>query len=283
MAIFTNQATLSYNGNTINSNIVTGNIVEVLAITKTAVSDSYTAGDDITYIISLTNSGTTPLTGVTVTDNLGAYTATTGTLVPLDYVENSAVYYQNGVLQPSPTTSAVNPLTFTGITVPAGGNAIIVYEAVANNFAPLIAESTIVNEVTATAPGITAPVTDTETVSVLSGSVLSITKALNPINVTENSDLTYTFTIQNTGNTPADAGDNVVITDTFNPILTNISVTVNGTPVPATNYTYNETTGVFSTLPGVITVPEATFTQDPTTGAWVATPGVTTVTVTGTV
>jgi len=41
VAIFTNQATLSYNGTTVNSNIVTGNIVEVLSASKTAVGGTY--------------------------------------------------------------------------------------------------------------------------------------------------------------------------------------------------------------------------------------------------
>lgn len=283
MATFTNQATLAYNGITVNSNTVTGNLVEVLAVTKTAVGNEYSANDTVTYIVSITNSGTAPFTGVTVTDNLGAYSFDTTTLTPLDYVADSAVYYQNGILQPSPTVTSVNPLTFTGITVPAGGNAIIVYETRTNEFAPLPALSTITNVASVTAAGITTPLTDTETVTVIDEPVLSITKALNPVNVTENSELTYTFTIQNTGNSPAVATDNLVITDTFDPILAGIVVTVDGVTLPAESYTYNEATGEFATVPGAITVPAATFTQDPVTGNWITTPGVTTVTVTGTV
>ena len=63
-----------------------------------------------------------------------------------------------------------------------------------------------------------------------------------------------------------------------------LTVTFNGTlwSEPA-NYTYNETTGLFTTVPGQITVPAATFTQDPDTGLWVTTPGVAVLTVTGTV
>ena len=283
MAIFTNQATLTYNGTSVNSNTVTGNIVEILAISKTAVVDNYSSGDSVTYVISLTNTGTSPVTGVTVTDNLGAYPFGALTLVPLDYVTGSVTYYQNGVLQAAPTVSSTDPLTFTGITVPAGGNAMLIYEATTNAYAPLSSQSTIVNEVNATAAGITAPVTATETITVTDGALLSITKALNPVNVTENSTLTYTFTIINSGNTPADAADNVVITDTFNPILTGITVTLNGDILPAASYTYDEATGVFTTADGVITVPAATFTQDPVTGVWTTSHGITTLTVTGTV
>jgi len=205
MALFTNQATLSYNGNTVNSNIVTGNIVEVLSASKTAVTDSYTAGDDVTYVVSIVNSGTTAITGVTVTDNLGAYTVGTGTATPLSYKADSVLYYQNGVLQPTPTVIDTNPLTITGITVPADGNALLVYEAEVNSFAPLASGSTITNEVAVTAPGITSPVTAQETVTVSDAPVLSITKALSPENVTENSELTYLVTAAN-----ADAGGRVI-------------------------------------------------------------------------
>ena len=283
MAIFTNQATLSYNGNTVNSNTVTGNIIEVLVVTKTSLTDTYTQGDSVTYVVSLTNSGTTALTGITVTDNLGEYTFGETTLTPLDYKEGSLVYYINGVLQTTPVITGTSPLTVTDISFPSGGNAILVYEASANAFAPLNAGSTVTNVVSVTYPGITTPVTADETVTVTDEPVLGITKALNPVIVTENSALTYTFTISNTGNSPADATDNVVITDTFNPALSDITVTLNGVVLPATAYTYDETTGVFTTTNGAITVPAATFTQDAVTGEIIATPGVTTLTVTGTI
>ena len=51
----------------------------------------------------------------------------------------------------------------------------------------------------------------------------------------------------------------------------------------ATDYTYNEATGTFSSTAGAITVPAATYTQDSTTGAWVVTPGESTLVITGTV
>ena len=49
------------------------------------------------------------------------------------------------------------------------------------------------------------------------------------------------------------------------------------------DYTYDDTTGQFATIPGRITVPQGTFTQDPITGAWTVTPGLSTLVVTGTV
>ena len=282
MAVFFNQASLSYDGNTVNSNIVSGEIVGVLTATKTAVSETYNGEDTITYVVSLLNSGSSQLTGLTVTDNLGEYVQGGLTLTPLDYVEGSILYYENGVLQAAPTVMAGTDLVISGITVPANGNATLVYQAIANGTAPLAIGSTITNTVTVTGSGLVNPVTAEETITAQSGARLSITKALSPTTVTENGEITYTFVIENRGNTPIVATDNAVVTDTFDPILENIQVTFNGEVwVEGTNYTYNEATGVFATVPGPITVPAATYTQNPTTGEYTVTPGVSVLTVTG--
>ena len=102
-------------------------------------------------------------------------------------------------------------------------------------------------------------------------------------NVTENGQITYTFVISNTGNTEAAATDNVVVTDTFDPLLRNIAVTYNGTAwTEGTNYTYNAATGVFTTQAGQITVPAASFSQN-ADGTFAVTPGTATLVITGTV
>ena len=284
MAVFSNQASLSYGGNTVNSNIVTGEIVEVLTATKTAVSGTYNGQDAITYVVSLNNSGATPLTCLTVTDNLGEYVQDALTLTPLDYVDGSILYYVNGVLQPTPVVTAGTDLTISGITVPAGGNALLIYQATTNGVAPLDQGSVITNTATITGGGIANPVTAIETVAVEDSARLSISKALTPTTVTENGQITYTFVIENTGNTAVVSTDNAVVTDTFDPVLENITVTFNGAVwAETTNYTYDPVTGVFSTVPGPITVPAATYTQDPATGVYTVTPGVSVLTVTGTI
>lgn len=283
MATFYNQATLNYNNTTTTSNITTGEIVDSLTATKTALVPTYTSGDNVTYVISIVNSGTTDYTGLTVTDNLGAYTYNTSTVYPLTYTPDSIRYYINGALQATPTIGATRPLTLTGISVPAGGNTTIVYETTANNFAPPATASTITNTVTITGTGLTEPVTATETVTVLAAPMLNISKSLSPTTINGNGQITYTFIIQNMGNTAAAATDNATIIDTFTPALSNITVTYNGDTMPVTTfYTYDETTGLFQTVPGQITVPAATFTQS-TTGEYTVTPGIATVTVTGTI
>lgn len=283
MAIFTNQATLSYNDTITNSNIATGQLLEVLSATKTAVTDTYSSGEKTAYVVSIVNSGATPYSGLTVTDDLGGYSFDQTTLYPLEYVEGSVLYYVDGVLQATPTVTAGPPLVISGISVPAGGNAIIIYEARATQFAPLEGGSTITNTVTVSGTGVT-PFTASETVTVLSEPMLTITKTISPETVTENSRVTYTFTIQNTGSAAAVATDDAVLTDVFDPVLADLAVTFNGAAwSEPENYTYNETTGLFATVPGQITVPAATFEQDPATGAWITTPGVSVLTVTGTI
>lgn len=283
MATFTNQATLRYNGNVVNSNITTGELVEVLSATKTAVIDDYAQGSDVTYVIQIVNSGNIAFTGLTITDNLGEYTFGTGTLVPLDYVEGSTQYYVNGVLQAAPTVTAGPPLVIGGVNVPANGVVTVIYVARTNQYAPLGIEDTVVNTAVIDGGGIT-PITVTETIIPESGARLSITKSICPATVTENGTLTYTFTILNTGNAPAEVEDDVTVIDTFNPILTNLVVSLNGTTwTSPANYTYDETTGVFTTGSGQIVVPAATYTQDEETGEWIIDPGVVVITVTGTI
>lgn len=284
MAQFTNQAQLSYNNAVINSNVAIGEVLEVLSADKTAVTTTYTPGGDVTYVISAVNSGATPVSGVTVTDNLGAYTFGETTLYPLTYKEGSVRLYINGVLQVAPTVEVGPPLVVSGITLPANSNMVLIYEASVTAFAPLGEADSIINTATVTGGGISAPITVTETVTPVAEAMLDITKSINPVPVAENGVVTYTFIIRNSGNAPADAAANVTLTDTFLPVLSDLTVLLDGVELSeGTGYTYAITEGDFATVPGVITVPAAIYTQDPATGVWSITPGVTTLTVSGTI
>ena len=284
MAQFTNQAQLSYNNATVNSNVAVGEILEVLSANKIAVTDTYAQGGDVTYVISAVNSGATPLSGLSVSDNLGAYPFGETTLYPLAYKDGSVRLYINGVLQAAPVVTAGPPLVFSGITLPANSNMVLVYEANVTAFAPLGEGDSIVNTATVAGGGLSTPVTVTETVTPVAEPMLSITKSVSPVPVTENGIVTYTFQIRNNGNTPADATANVTLSDTFLPVLSGLTVLLDGVALAeGTGYTYAVTEGDFATVPGVITVPAATYTQDPVTGAWSVTPGVTTLTVSGTI
>lgn len=284
MAIFSNQATLTYNGSSTNSNIAYGEILDVLTATKTAIEGNYTPGQLVTYAVTLRNTGTTALSGLTITDDLGGYAFNGTTVYPLTYEDGSATLFANGVPQAAPAVVAGPPLVFSGIAVPAGGDVVLVYQARANAYANPTDEGSIVNTVTVTGAGLSAPVTAAQTVTAATAPNLTISKSITPAQVVDNERVTYTFVIQNSGNQPVAAVDNAAITDTFNPILTDLAVTFDGTAwTQEVQYNYNETTGLFTTVPGQILVPAATYTQDPVTGAYMVSPGIATLAVTGTI
>lgn len=284
MAEFTNQASLRYNDTVTNSNIVVGNIVQSLEITKTAVRPEYYTDDDTSYVISITNSSSEDLTGLTVTDNLGAYRWNELRLVPLSYIEGSLRYFVNGVLQPELDPDAGETLVIPGVSVPANGSAMLIYEVRPNIYAPLEAGSTITNTATVEGRGVAETLAADEVVTVAERVLLSISKAIEPKTVTANGQITYTFVIQNTGNAPADAAVAAVVEDAFDPALNGLTATYNGKElVPDKDYTYDQTTGVFETTAGTIQLDAASFARDEATGAVIVTPSVGVLVVSGTI
>ena len=284
MAIFSNQATLTYNGSSTNSNVAYGEILDVLVATKTAVEGTYTPGQIVTYVVTLRNTGNAALTGLTVTDDLGGYLFNGTTVYPLTYEAGSVAQFTNGVPQAAPAVAPGPPLVFSGITVPAGGDVVLVYQARANAYADPAPGGTIINTVTVTGDGLSAPIIATETVTVDVAPILTISKSITPAQVVDNDRVTYTFVIQNSGNRAVVATDNAAITDTFDPVLTALAVSFDGVAwAQGVQYNYDEATGLFTTVPGQILVPAATYTQDPVTGIYTATPGIATLVVTGTI
>lgn len=281
MATFTNQAILTYNDTQVVSNLAQGEVLEVLSLTKTVAGSDYTQGDSLTYILSLVNTGSATLSGLSVTDDLGGYAFRGGTVYPLTYEQGSVRYFVNGQPQTAPpAVASLTPLTFTGITVPGGGNTQLIYRVNVNEFAPLGPDAVLTNSATVSGTGITA-VTADASVSAASAPVLSITKTINPVPATENSRITYTFLIQNSGAAPASASDNVSVRDLFDPYLNSLTVTLDGAQlVENTDYTYNPA-GQFVTTPGRITVPAAAYLQNPQTGAITVRPGSAVLTVSG--
>ena len=284
MAIFSNQATLTYNGTTTNSNIAYGEILDILETSKTSVEGTYTQNSLVTYVITLRNTGNAALNGLVISDDLGGYDLGGTTVYPLAYEDGSVTLFIDGVLQAAPTVTAGPPLSFNGINIPGGSDAVLIYQARANAYATPAAGGEITNTATVSGTGLTSPVIATETIAATVAPMLTISKSITPTQVVDNERVTYTFVIQNTGNEAVVASDNAIINDTFDPILTALSVSFNGESwVEGTQYSYNEATGVFATLPGQIVVPAATYVQDPATGEYTTVPGIATLTVTGTI
>lgn len=297
MAIFTNQATLTYGTRTVNSNVAIGTLLEDLAVTKTALGATYTPGDDMSYVVNVTNSGATAITNLTITDDMGGYPypdAGGVTIYPMEYKPGSMRFFLDNVLQTAaPTIIPGPPMSITGITIPAGSTATFAYAADLTDVAPREAGSTITNTVTAVRSA-AASASDSATITVTTEPELSINKSMSPDTVTENSRLTYTFLIQNFGNTPVTADQNVRFTDDFDPYLENLTVNYTGADgVPTTwtegvNYVYTASStsgtrvGSFLSTEEQITIPAAAYTRN-ADGSYSVTPGTSILTITGTV
>lgn len=284
MAIFSNQATLTYNGNSTSSNIAYGEILDILTVTKNAVEGNYTPGSTITYAISLRNTGSTPLNSLTVTDDLGGYVFGANTVYPLSYVSDSVLLFIDGVPQAAPAVTPSQPLVISGINIPAGADAVLIYQAEVSSFAAPFEGGVIENTVSISGSGITGAITASATVPAATEPFLTISKSISPSQVVDNDRVTYTFIIENSGNRAIVATDNAAINDTFDPILSDLVVSFDGiTWTEGTQYNYDEATGLFTTVPGQILVPAASYVQDPITGAYTVNPGIATLTVTGTI
>lgn len=280
MANFTNTASISYNGVTTNSNTVTGEILESAIVSKTLLSTSYTGDSTLTYAVSISNPGDTALDNVTVTDDLGGYDFDGNTVYPLEYVAGSARLFVNGALVPVNNVTSGPPVVFGSLDIPAGGNAILVYEARVTAYAPLEPGSVITNTADVSGANCALPATASATASVVSRPELTVSKFICPDTVCGGGEISYTIVIRNSGNRTTTQADNLVVSDVFDPQLSEIAVTLDGESLPATSYAYDEVTGEFRTIAGEITVPAATFERN-ADGQLVVTPGTAVLKITG--
>ena len=199
-------------------------------------------------------------------------------------MDGSIRYFLDGVLQAAPSVDAGAPLVIEGIRVNAESSTLVIYQAQVNEFAPLDGDGEILNTATISGCGLCDDVVVSETVTTADSPVLSLLKEVTPCRVMCDGQVAYTLTVSNSGNEAADAEDDLIIRDTFQPVLSDLLVTFNGTPwVEGTHYTYNQTSGEFATVAGQVTVPAATFTQDPVTGVITTVPGSAVLSITGTI
>ena len=281
--IITNQASLQYQygdtNATVLSNIATAVLAQPLSVEKTSLRDAYRAGDTPTFVLRVVNSGSTVLNNVTVRDDLGTFTSGTVSVTPYAFLPDAILFVDgvnNGVLTP---TGGEDEIVFTIPTLPADTTALIVYEVALTEEAPLAAGESITNTVTATADGLTDSAQDSFTATAAEYADVTITKTMTP-SVVDGGRIVYTFDIENRGNAEA---ENIVLRDAFDPAPESITVAVNGTILPATEYSY---VGGVLTVPGAfgtpLSLPAAQITRNPATGNVIITPSALRITVTGT-
>ncbi|WP_371780880.1 DUF7927 domain-containing protein [Streptosporangium subroseum] len=165
-------------------------LTPALDVSKSADRATVTPGGTITYTITVVNTGQTPYTGATVTDQLtsvlpdaaynGDATATTGTVVFT-----------------SPN------LTWTG-DLAVGARATITYSVTVLDPDPgdkQIVNGAFSNELGSTCPSTGSTPACTTLVTVLVPA-LSVTKVADTVTTTPGSTVTYTIAIANTGQTP---------------------------------------------------------------------------------
>lgn len=289
---FQNIANVSYNygeGNTrtARSNAITGEIVDSLSLQKMIINPNYCLYENMTYVITVTNSSDAAYTNLIVTDNLGSYTYGSITVTPLDFIPNTSyISINGGDLTPISTSQTTeNSISFTIPNLAIGATARIFFTARANEKAELESGSTIINTSSLSQAGSTEieNITATATATVSDCPQLEIAKGLSPESLVSGGPVTYTFTVSNYGNTEA---TNIQISDEFPtgaaPSSIN-TVTVNGAPY--TDFTYTDS--VLS-IPGegsvqTLSLPAATYTRDTNTGVVTANPSVMTIVVNGTV
>ena len=85
----------------------------------------------------------------------------------------------------------------------------MIIQTAVNQFAPLASGSSITNTARISGANLTNDLLATEQITAADTAMLTISKSVSPTTVSENGQLTYTFVIQNNGNTPATAADTV--------------------------------------------------------------------------
>ena len=130
MAIITNQASIRYSYGdtdvTALSNVATAQLTQPLTVAKTSLDTTYRAGEELTYILSVTNSGAAALNNVIVQDTLGRFTAGAIQVTPLTFVPEALLFIggvNNGTITPTVTADGI---TFTIPALPAGTSALII-------------------------------------------------------------------------------------------------------------------------------------------------------------
>ena len=231
-------------------------LIPALTITKTASASTTTPGSAVSYTITIDNTGQTPYTGLTVTDDL------TGVL-------GDATYTADATPSAGAVTYTAPSLTWSG-DLAVAATVTITYSVTVSN--PDTGDKHLINDVVSTAAGSNCP--DASTNPACSTDVhdlipaLAITKTASTASAAPGATVTYTITATDTGQTPYTGA---TVTDDLTGVLDDATYngdahTTGGTSVSVTfttpdlTWTGDLTTGATATLSYSVTI------SDPATG-----------------
>jgi len=141
MAVFSNKANLKYNGKSIDSNTVYGNMPSSALLTKHHVESDYASGSTITYIINIVNISDAALTDISLV---------------------TIMFYLDGIMQPAPPLSSDGELTVNNLTIPSGSVATIIYQTTVAVLTPV----SITNTVTLSGDGLPSEISASDTIQI---------------------------------------------------------------------------------------------------------------------
>ena len=288
MATIENFATVRYTSGGVTetkvSNLAEIGLESAVSLYKNTLGNTYGEDSVLTYIITLTNTSTSPISGITLTDDLGTFVFGATELTPLTYVEPSLLLIdgQDNSVQLTTDSTNTGTVIFSFPSLAAGATANIIYKVSVNELAPLDVGSTIVNTVTLQNSSDCADGEASATVTVSEAANVSVFKQMTPNPVVCGDTVTYTIRVYNYGNV---AAESLELVDNFDPAPTGITVSRDGILLVATDYTYVNGTLTVPPAgsPNTVSVPAATFTRDLSTGVVTVAPGIVEYTVTGTI
>ncbi|BAL80367.1 DUF7619 domain-containing protein [Caldisericum exile] len=180
----------------------------ILLIDKVDLHDPVNAGDNITYRITISNTGNMNAHNVIITDT----------------VPNNTTFVSASFITGSGTITAPNPgstgtVTYTLSNTLDIGTSVVV-ELVVKTNTPLPNGTQIQNTASVKSSEIQTPITDSEITTIGSSPVLQIAKVGSPNPVSAGQNITYTITVKNVGNMDA---TQFIITDSVPPNTTFVS------------------------------------------------------------
>ncbi|HYG83255.1 MAG TPA: GEVED domain-containing protein [Verrucomicrobiae bacterium] len=186
-----------------------------------------TPGQTFTYSITAENVGTTPLTGLTITDDM-------------TQVIDDATYNNDATATSGSVSYAAPNLSWTGDLVP-GGTMTITYTVTTNN--PITGDAVLFNNIIGTGPAsnCTALTTTSDPacfVRIPQPNVTSIKTLVSPTNPKAGDVVTYRFTVANNGGA---AAGGVIIGDSLAGVLDDATYNAGSETADIGSATYNAT------------------------------------------